>query len=118
MTFTETERRTDIFDITGRRAIVTGASRGIGRSIALEFADRGAQVCAVARSADGLEETRRLSESSRGSVVPVATDLRSADGGPAAVVDRAVGLFGGVDILVNNAGYDNEQGIADTTGEE
>jgi NAD(P)-dependent dehydrogenase (short-subunit alcohol dehydrogenase family) len=118
MTLTETATRHDTFDLTGKRAIVTGASRGIGRSITLGFAARGAQVCAVARTADDLEETRRLSETSSGSVLPLLADLGRADGRPAQAIESAADLLGGVDILVNNAGYDNEQGIDDTTGAE
>jgi NAD(P)-dependent dehydrogenase (short-subunit alcohol dehydrogenase family) len=116
---TETATRADNFDLTGRRAIVTGASRGIGRFIALEFARRGVQVVAVARSTDDLVETRSLAADAAGEILPLAADLRSATGGPTDVVNNAVELLGGgLDILVNNAGYDNEQGIDDTTGEE
>lgn len=118
MTVTETATRADTFDLTGRRAIVTGASRGIGRAIALEFAARGALVVAVARSADDLEETRRLSAGADGAVFPLVADLRSSSDGPSQVVERAVELIGGLDVLVNNAGYDNEQGIDETTAEE
>lgn len=118
MTLTETASRADTFDLTGRRAIVTGASRGIGRAIVLEFAARGAQVVAVARSEKDLEETRTLAEECAGSVFPLVADLRGASDGPAQVVQRAVEHLGGLDVLVNNAGYDNEQGIDDTTTEE
>jgi NAD(P)-dependent dehydrogenase (short-subunit alcohol dehydrogenase family) len=118
MTVTETASRADTFDLTGRRAIVTGASRGIGRAIVLGFAARGAQVVAVARSEDDLQETRSLAADSAGSVFAVAADLRSSSDGPAQVVQRAVELIGGVDVLVNNAGYDNEQSLDDTTSEE
>ncbi|WGY02876.1 SDR family oxidoreductase [Nocardioides sp. QY071] len=118
MTLTETASRADTFDLTGRRTIVTGASRGIGRAITLGFAARGAQVVAVARSAGDLEETSRLAADSPGAVHPLTGDLRGASDGPAQVVERAVDLLGGLDVLVNNAGYDNEQGIDDTTAEE
>ncbi|KAA1427806.1 SDR family NAD(P)-dependent oxidoreductase [Nocardioides antri] len=115
MTLAETAQRADTFDLTGRRAIVTGASRGIGRAITLEFAARGVRVVAVARSAEDLEETRRLAEGGAGEVLPLEADLRGDAGGPRAVVESAVELLGGVDVLVNNAGFDNEQGIDDTT---
>ncbi len=118
MTVTETANRADTFNLTGRRAVVTGASRGIGRAIALEFAARGAHVVAVARSEGDLEETRSLASDSPGIVYAVAADLRSASDGPAQVIARAVELIGGVDVLVNNAGYDNEQDIDTTTAEE
>ncbi len=118
MTLIETASRADTFDLTGRRAIVTGASRGIGRAIALEFAARGARVVAVARSESDLHEAARIATDSAGEILPVAADLRSAHDGPAQVVRRAVELVGGIDVLVNNAGYDNEQTIEDTTAEE
>ena len=50
-------------DLEGRGVIVTGATRGIGRAIALGFAARGANVVVVARSTDGLDETVRLASS-------------------------------------------------------
>ncbi|QYJ03520.1 SDR family oxidoreductase [Nocardioides panacisoli] len=118
MTLTETAQAADTFDLTGRRAVVTGASRGIGRAITLGFASRGAQVVAVARSADDLDETSRLSADLDGAVFPVVADLCSSDDGPAQMVARAAELLGGIDVLVNNAGYDNEQGVDDTTTEE
>jgi NAD(P)-dependent dehydrogenase (short-subunit alcohol dehydrogenase family) len=118
MTLTETASRADTFDLTGRRAIVTGASRGIGRAIVLGFAARGAQVVAVARSKDDLDETCRLAADAAGAVFAVPADLRSSSNGPALVVERAVELVGGLDVLVNNAGYDNEQTLEDTTPEE
>jgi NAD(P)-dependent dehydrogenase (short-subunit alcohol dehydrogenase family) len=119
MTLTDTATRADTFDLSGRRAIVTGASRGIGRHIALEYARRGAQVVAVARSTDALDETRSLAAGASGDVLPLAADLRSATDGPAEVVERAADLLGGgLDVLVNNAGYDNEAGVDDTTDEE
>jgi len=118
MTLTDAVSRSDTFDLTGRRAIVTGASRGIGRAIALGFAARGAQVVAVARSAEDLEETSRMAADSTGAVFALTGDLRGTSDGPARVVEGAVELLGGLDVLVNNAGYDNEQGIDDTTAEE
>jgi len=103
----------DVFDLTGRRALITGASRGIGQAIAVEFARRGAQVLAVARSAEGLAETVALASSAPGSVAPLAADLRSEESIRAAV-DEAVKRLGGIDILVNNAADDHDSAIEDT----
>ena len=90
--------------LEGRSAIVTGASRGIGRSIALEYARQGAAlVLNASRASDALDETaaeiRSMGgrcETVSGSVVEEATAR--------ALVDKAVATFGKLDILVNNAG--------------
>jgi NAD(P)-dependent dehydrogenase (short-subunit alcohol dehydrogenase family) len=103
----------DAFDLTGRRALVTGASRGIGREIALGFAARGADVLAVARSTDALEETAALAADSPGRIQPQTADLRDADSIDASVA-AAVEAFGGLDILVNNAADDHESSIEKT----
>lgn len=108
---------TDLFDMTGKRAIVTGASRGIGRAVALEFASRGAAVSAIARSKEDLAETCDRSSEMAGSITAVVTDLCD----PAAIkeaVAQAVADLGGLDVLVNNAGYDNEQTVQRTTLDE
>jgi 2-deoxy-D-gluconate 3-dehydrogenase len=91
------------FDLTGRRALVTGASRGIGREIALAYARAGADVAVLARNAELLEgvagEVRALG---RRAVVATA-DVLDADATRAATA-AAIEALGGVDILVNNAG--------------
>ncbi|HZL57763.1 MAG TPA: SDR family oxidoreductase [Bryobacteraceae bacterium] len=82
-----------------KTAIVTGASRGIGRAIALGLAANGAQVVLCARDRELLESLAR----EIGNACPVALDLRLPDS-PAKLVDAALEAFGGVDIVVNNAG--------------
>lgn len=107
----------DVFDMTGKRAIVTGASRGIGRAVALEFASRGVAVSAIARSSDDLAETCFRASDFVGTISPIVADL----GEPAAIrdaVSQATTQLGGLDILVNNAGYDNEQSVQRTTLDE
>lgn len=81
-------------------AIVTGASRGIGRSIASTLAQEGMKLVIVARSEERLNETASLF-SSECLVKPV--DLREPES-PAMVIDAALNRFGAIDLLVNNAG--------------
>ncbi|WP_194238355.1 SDR family NAD(P)-dependent oxidoreductase [Streptomyces spongiae] len=109
--------RSNLFDVTGKRTVVTGASRGIGRALALAFAAQGAQVFAVARSADGLAETRQQSAGYPGSLVTHQADLRHPDQIEGTVA-AAVAELGGIDILVNNAGYDVEHTVEETSIEE
>lgn len=110
---TATEELVDEFDLTGRRALVTGASRGIGRAIATAFARRGASVLAVARSADSLAETKASAEGLTGSIEVLVADLRSQES-IAQAVEEAGERLGGIDILVNNAADDHESPIEDT----
>lgn len=85
------------FDFTGRRVLVAGGSRGIGRAIALGFARAGAKVSACARGAEGLAA---LKAAGVAHVQP--TDLADA-GQVAAWVEAAAAVLGGIDVLVNNA---------------
>jgi NAD(P)-dependent dehydrogenase (short-subunit alcohol dehydrogenase family) len=84
-------------------AVVTGGSKGIGRAIAVAFAEAGASVALAARGEDALADAAKEVERAGGEVVSVPTDVTD----PVQVqtlVDRAVERFGTVDILVNNAG--------------
>ncbi len=90
--------------MTGRRALVSGGSLGIGRAIAARFIGAGADVAIVARRSEILDDAiAELSKIEGGRVVPVAADIATADGCSRAY-DVAVELLGGVDVLVNNAG--------------
>jgi NAD(P)-dependent dehydrogenase (short-subunit alcohol dehydrogenase family) len=101
------------FDLAGRRALVTGASRGIGRALVLGLAAHGASVLGVARSADGLADTVELAKGTRGSVQGHTADLRNAESVEQAV-DAAAETLGGLDIVVNNAAEDHHGRIEDT----
>jgi 3-oxoacyl-[acyl-carrier protein] reductase len=84
--------------LDGRTALVTGASRGIGRAIALELARAGARIVAVGRNAERLEETRRQVEAIGGACGVLAADIRERGW-----LDRLDERAAAVDVLVNNA---------------
>jgi NAD(P)-dependent dehydrogenase (short-subunit alcohol dehydrogenase family) len=89
--------------LAGKVAIVTGASRGIGRAIAHAFAEAGAAVALAARGADDLEKVAAEIQEGGGRAIPVpadATDQRQVND----LVERTIEAFGSIDILVNNAG--------------
>jgi len=89
-------------DLTGKRAIVTGASRGIGEASAIRLARNGARVALVSRKRDGLEAVAaKLSELSAESLVITANMNRPED--VEAIAPRVMEAWGGIDILVNNA---------------
>ena len=94
------------FDLSGRRALVTGASRGIGQSIAVALAEAGTDVAVTARSVDGLSETRALIEATGRRCVALAQDVRDVEACRTVTAEAAEQL-GGLDILVNNAGFEN-----------
>jgi NAD(P)-dependent dehydrogenase (short-subunit alcohol dehydrogenase family) len=85
-------------DLTGRVAVVTGASKGIGLAVVRTLLAEGASVVAASRT-----RTPELAELAAPALRHVAVDLMDADA-PARVVEGARAAFGGVDVLVNNAG--------------
>jgi short-subunit dehydrogenase len=89
--------------LQGSRVLITGASQGIGRSLAVLAARRGAKVLAAARSADLLAELAAEVASFGGTLATVQADVTSAEDRQA-MVDAAVRGFGGLDVLINNAG--------------
>ena len=89
--------------LNDRVAIVTGASKGIGRVMAQLFAREGARVVCAARSPDLVNETVALIRTAGGQAVAVVADAGREEGARA-IVDAGCQTFGGVDTLVNNAG--------------
>jgi NAD(P)-dependent dehydrogenase (short-subunit alcohol dehydrogenase family) len=87
----------------GKVAVVTGASRGIGKGIALAFAHEGASVVIAARSAASLKDVANEIEQIGGSVVAVPTDV-TQENDVSNLFKSAITSFKGLDILVNNAG--------------
>ena len=89
--------------LKGKVALVTGASRGIGRGIALAFADEGCDVILTARDAKALDEVAAAIRAKGRKAAISVRDLREPDA-PAALVATVQQEFGGLDILINNAG--------------
>src|SRR5882724_10401489 len=97
--------------IQGRRALVTGASLGIGRAIAEELAREGCDVALVARDAVRLQRVAREIGAATGRKIVVAPGDGSRADNIADAVAAARASLGGIDILINNAGSTPEDGI-------
>jgi NAD(P)-dependent dehydrogenase (short-subunit alcohol dehydrogenase family) len=93
----------EMFDLTGRTAIVTGGSRGIGKEMAEALGEAGARLMLCARRAEWLEETAEEFASRGFEVATTVADV-SQEKDVASVVSQTVERFGSVDILINNAG--------------
>jgi gluconate 5-dehydrogenase len=93
----------DLFDLTGKVALITGGSRGLGLQMAKGLGDMGAKVAITARKADELADAKGQLEARGIEVLTVVNDLSKPEGIPA-LVDAVVARFGTIDILVNNAG--------------
>ena len=90
------------FDLTGKVALITGASRGIGEAIAHAYAAAGAKVVLSSRKQAGLDKVAEDIRAKGGDALPIAAHTGSVDA-IAAVVAQATEAYGGIDIAVNNA---------------
>ena len=93
----------ELFDLTGRVAIITGGGAGLGRQMALALAEAGANVVLAARKVERCEETAREASALGVRAVALRCDVTSPDE-IASVVGRTLADFGSIDVLVNNAG--------------
>ena len=93
----------DMFNLSGRVALVTGASSGLGRQFARALADNGAAVALVARRADRLADLQKTIEAAGGRAISVEADVTDR-AAVARAFDAAEKAFGTVTVLVNNAG--------------
>lgn len=101
------------FRLDGRRALVTGAGRGIGRGIAVALAHAGAEVFLAARTKDDVDELAAAIKSDGGAATPLPLDVMDT---PAVI--ESVGEYGPFDILVNNAGGNRPAELSDLTEED
>ena len=107
----------DMFDLKGRVAVITGASSGLGKQMAIGFAKQGADLAVLARRIDRLEELKKELEVYGVKVLPISCDVTSS-----AAINEAASLvektFGKVDILVNCAGSSKDKGVLEMADDE
>jgi NAD(P)-dependent dehydrogenase (short-subunit alcohol dehydrogenase family) len=103
--------------LDGKIALITGASKGIGKSIAAILAESGVKVICCARNEDTLIEACSEIEKGGGTVLPVRADV-SSPSDRQQMIERAVSEFGGIDFLINNAGIHMEKAAMELSDEE
>jgi NAD(P)-dependent dehydrogenase (short-subunit alcohol dehydrogenase family) len=106
----------DLFDLRGKTALVTGASSGIGRHVALAYLQAGARVAVAARHPEPLERVA-AELAGTGDVVTVRCDVTRPDQ-VSAMLDRVTAELGGIDIAVCNAGIVSVRALLDMAPEE
>ena len=104
-------------DLSGKTALVTGSSSGIGRGIALAFAQHGANVVITGRNQERIAQVVREAEASGGTAVGLSADVASF-GEVQTMVEQARAALGPIDILVNNAGVFATRPLHDMTEAE
>ncbi len=107
----------DLFDLSGRTALVTGASKGLGRAMAVGLARAGCDLALCARSLPGLAETRAAAQALGVRAEVFAMDVLDRAGVRRAVA-AAVEKLGGLDILLNNAGVNVRKPVLELSEEE
>ncbi len=105
------------FDLTGRVAVVTGGSRGLGQTFARALARAGADLAITSRTLESLRSCQKEIESMGRRAVPLELDVRD-EGSIRRMVDAAFAAFGKIDILVNNAGCNVRKRAADVSWDD
>lgn len=105
------------FSLVGKRALVTGATKGIGFEACKVLADAGADIAAVGRDEKGLSEITRIVTAIGRRCIPIVADLATVEG-PKSAARAALAAFGTIDILINNAGVTTLKSIIDTPVED
>lgn len=103
--------------LNGKVAVVTGGSKGIGRSIVLDFASEGCRIAFSARGIENLEATAKEARERGAELLPIAADMTDS-GDVDRLINETVEAFGGIDILVNNVGGSRGGGTWDTLDED
>ncbi len=99
-------------DFLGKVVVITGSSRGIGKSLAIEFARSGASIVLNGRNSERLKKTESEVRCFDDQVVSVCCDVSTPEGGRL-LIDQAIASFGKIDILINNAGISMRGHFAD-----
>lgn len=106
-----------MFNLKGRVAVITGASSGLGKQMAMAFAKQGADLVIIARRIERLEEYKIELEKEKVRVLPIKCDVTSTE-----EINKAAEIaekeFGKIDILVNCAGSSKDAGVLDMTDDE
>ena len=105
------------FDLTGKTALITGGSRGLGLTFAKALARAGADVAITSRTIESLDGPTHEIEALGRRVIPLALDVRE-EASIRRAVDEAQGALGTIDILVNNAGCNIRKRAVDVTWED
>jgi NAD(P)-dependent dehydrogenase (short-subunit alcohol dehydrogenase family) len=104
-------------NLEGKVAIVTGAGRGIGRSVAVALAKAGADICVTARTEEQINQTAELVRSQNRKAVAVSADAAVASS-VEGVVEKTIAELGGVHLLINNAGVLLPKSLLETSEAE
>lgn len=108
----------ELFDLHGKRALVTGASSGIGKEVAQAYLQAGADVAIAARNPTALADiAREISKDGDGAVVPISCDVTQPDQ-VSDMLDRMTAELGGIDIAVCNAGIITLNGMLEMSLDE